>query len=486
MLADGRRRAWLTLALALAAVGAAPRPAAAQGDGAALGEYLRVVDGILALEVALGRTTGADADARLDAAARGFLSRGAPAAELAAMRSQLQVAAGGFFNELDYDVARATSFPGPLPVEVSRALARRLLDTARSKLDQALVRGDDPLPILAQASKVLARVRGFADLPRELDRFADAAERAERIAASMPPPPPAGGAMGSGMPGPGAMLPRPGAPVPGPMVATGGPGMAGPPAGQGAPGGPGGPGMTAGPGGPGMTAGPGGPGMTAGPGGPGMTGGPGMPTGQGPAGTPPTGSTIPRAVPPPGSATGPASPPPPVFGPGPARAAGPAPRPAPAPDPGGPPAAPSDPMLAILGIGTMEAEARLEGFGWIDVVGRSFPPAADGGPDTEIVLKLAAPGMTLDWIEVRSAPDPTEAIWNTRGGDGALPLGIVHRSRLLNDAAGGVSGLQIEDFVVFSLYVQDDGLLERLEQPGTITITYRGGDVATIPIEPLW
>jgi hypothetical protein len=143
-------------------------------------------------------------------------------------------------------------------------------------------------------------------------------------------------------------------------------------------------------------------------------------------------------------------------------------------------------MLAVLGIGTMEAEARLEGFGWIDVVGRSFPPVADGEPDTEIVLKLAAPGMTLDWIEVRSAPDPTEAIWNTRGGGDAQPLGIVHRSRLLNDAAGGVSGLQIEDFVVFSLYVQDDGLLERLEQPGTITITYRGGDVATIPIEPLW
>ena len=39
---------------------------------------------------------------------------------------------------------------------------------------------------------------------------------------------------------------------------------------------------------------------------------------------------------------------------------------------------------------------------------------------------------------------------------------------------------------MLSLYVQDDGLLERLEQPGTITITYRGGDVATIPIAPLW
>jgi hypothetical protein len=143
-------------------------------------------------------------------------------------------------------------------------------------------------------------------------------------------------------------------------------------------------------------------------------------------------------------------------------------------------------MLAVLGVGTMEAEARLEGFGWIDVVGRSFPPVNDGEPDTEIVLKLAAPGMILDWIEVRSAPDPTEAIWNTRATDGALPLGLAQRGRLLSDAQGSVSGLQIEDFVVLSLYIQDDGLLERLEQPGTITITYRGGDVATIPIEPLW
>jgi len=143
-------------------------------------------------------------------------------------------------------------------------------------------------------------------------------------------------------------------------------------------------------------------------------------------------------------------------------------------------------MLAVLGVGTMEAEARLEGFGWMDVVGRTWPPAGDGEPDTEIQLKLLAPGLILDWIEIRSAPDPTEAIWNTRGGGDSQPLGLVQRGRLLSDPKGSVSGLQIEDFVVLSLFIQDDGLLERLEQPGTITITYRGGDVATIPIEPLW
>jgi hypothetical protein len=143
-------------------------------------------------------------------------------------------------------------------------------------------------------------------------------------------------------------------------------------------------------------------------------------------------------------------------------------------------------MLAVLGVGTMEAEARLQGFGWMDVVGRTWPPSNDGEPDTEIILKLAAPGLILDWIEVRSAPDPTELIWSTRGTAGTLPLGLGQGTRLLNDAKGTVSGLQIEDFVVLSLYIQDDGFLERLEQPGTITITYRGGDVATIPIEPLW
>jgi hypothetical protein len=102
------------------------------------------------------------------------------------------------------------------------------------------------------------------------------------------------------------------------------------------------------------------------------------------------------------------------------------------------------------------------------------------------VLKLSAPDLILDWIEVRSAPDPTELIWTTNGTAGTLPIGLVKGTRLLNDASGSVSGLQIEDFVVLSLFIQDDGFLERLEQPGTITITYRGGDVATIPIEPLW
>jgi hypothetical protein len=154
-----------------------------------------------------------------------------------------------------------------------------------------------------------------------------------------------------------------------------------------------------------------------------------------------------------------------------------------------PPSAPvieSDPLLAVLGVGTMEAEARLEGFGWLDFVGRTWPPAGDGEPDTQILLKLSAPGLILDWIEVRSAPDPTELIWTTNGTAGSMPLGLVLGTRPLSDASGSVSGLQIEDFVVLSLYVQDDGFLERLEHPGTITITYRGGDVATIPIESLW
>jgi hypothetical protein len=146
----------------------------------------------------------------------------------------------------------------------------------------------------------------------------------------------------------------------------------------------------------------------------------------------------------------------------------------------------SDPLLAVLGVGTMEAEARLEGFGWLDFVGRTWPPAGDGEPDTQILLKLSAPGLILDWIEVRSAPDPTELIWTTNGSAGSMPLGLVLGTRPLSDASGSVSGLQIEDFVVLSLYVQDDGFLERLEHPGTITITYRGGDVATIPIESLW
>ncbi|HYO45362.1 MAG TPA: hypothetical protein VEY33_01560 [Gemmatimonadota bacterium] len=470
-----RRQASILLVIGLIGLALA-RPSGAQnappavGDGSAtLREYLRLVDGVLAIQVALGQTSGPEADARLQAAGRDFVARGAPAAELGVMRSQLEVAAGGLFADLDRDIANARSFPGPLPVEVSRALARRLLGSARSKLTEALVEGDDPLPILAQASKVLARVRGFTDLPRELDRFADAAERAERIAAMLPPPG-AAGPVGNAPPPPsvGPLAQGPTGP-PGPMA-------------QGSPTGPPGPmaqGSPTGPPGPMAQVRPpaqGGPPPVAAPSGPGPAPSPTYPLSPSPSPGP---MGPPRApAPAPGSAVHPSNPTTPARAP--------APGPAPARGPSPAPVIASDPILAVLGVGTMEAEARLEGPTWNDVVGRTWPPANDGEPDTGILLKLAAPGLVLDWIEVRSAPDPTEAIWTTNGTPGTLPIGLAHRDRFLNDAKGSVSGLQIEDFVVLSLYVQDDGLLERLEQPGTITVTYRGGDVATIPIEPLW
>ena len=193
--------------LAFAIPAAAQNPSDQAGDSTStVKDFIRAADGLLAIQVALGQANGADADSRLEAAVQGFVARGAPAAELVAMRSELQVAAGGFFADLDRGIAGATSFPGPLPTEVSRALARRLLGTARSKFTEALARGRDPLPILAQAAKVLARVRGFTDLPRELDRFADAAERAERLAARMPAPPTGMGPVAAGGPPPRSLV----------------------------------------------------------------------------------------------------------------------------------------------------------------------------------------------------------------------------------------------------------------------------------------
>jgi hypothetical protein len=440
-------------------------------------DYIRAVDGILSIQVALGQASPADADGRLEATVQGFVARGAPAAELITMRSELQVAASGFFADLDRGIAGATSFPGPLPTEVSRALARRLLGTARSKFIESLADGGDPLPVLAQAAKVLARVRGLTDLPRELDRFADAAERAERLAARMPAPPPVVGPVATGAPRPsqptGPIVP--GGPGPGTMGSGGPPPVAGTPQ-SGAP-------VQPGPY-PAPTPAPG-PGPVA-MGNPQPARPPSSSTSALPGMTGSTGGVGPQVQPistPPGQM----SPSPGTLSsrPAPATLATTAPPRTQAVAPSGP-VIESDPLLAVLGVGTMEAEARLEGFGWMDVVGRTWPPASDGEPDTEILLKLSAPGLILDWIEVRSAPDPTELIWTTNGAPGTMPIGLALRTRLLNDASGSVAGLQIEDFVVLSLYVQDDGFLERLEQPGTITITYRGGDVATIPIEPLW
>src|SRR5688500_13799949 len=352
-----RRRICLVASmLAFAIPAAAQNPSDQAGDPTStVKDFIRAADGLLAIQVALGQANSADADSRLEAAVQGFVARGAPAAELVAMRSELQVAAGGFFADLDRGVAGATSFPGPLPTEVSRALARRLLGTVRSKFTEALARGRDPLPILAQAAKVLARVRGFTDLPPELDRFADAAERAERLAARMPAPP-----MGMGPVAAGA--PRPGQP-------PGNVGSSGPQPGTMGPGGP--PPIVGMPQARAPTQPASYPPQTPAPGpGPIAIGGP-------PASQPE--SSLPRALPPPGTAgpTGQVTPPgqpaptPPgqIVPPSRPSSSGPSPAtPAPTEPPRTPAAAPSvpvresDPLLAVLGVGTMEAEARLNGF----------------------------------------------------------------------------------------------------------------------------
>lgn len=63
-------------------------------------------------------------------------------------------------------------------------------------------------------------------------------------------------------------------------------------------------------------------------------------------------------------------------------------------------------------------------------------------------------------------------------------VGLAQHGLLLNKETGSVGGLAIDDLVVLSLYVQDDGLLDRLDEPGTIRIGFRGGDIATISIAP--
>ena len=83
--------------LAFAIPAAAQNPSDQAGDSTStVKDFIRAADGLLAIQVALGQANGADADSRLEAAVQGFVARGAPADELVAMRSELQVAAGGF------------------------------------------------------------------------------------------------------------------------------------------------------------------------------------------------------------------------------------------------------------------------------------------------------------------------------------------------------------------------------------------------------
>ena len=143
----------------------------------------------------------------------------------------------------------------------------------------------------------------------------------------------------------------------------------------------------------------------------------------------------------------------------------------------------------VLRGGTVEAEARLVGRGATDVVGRTARPRADGQPDTEIELLILGPGLVIVGMEVRH--EPTDAgrlanrvlgTWSTLRNSGRPLLGVMVNRGLLNRADGQMGGISLGDRATLSLYIQDDGQIERSADPGSVVVFFQGGERATFPI----
>ncbi|HYO45703.1 MAG TPA: LCCL domain-containing protein [Gemmatimonadota bacterium] len=144
---------------------------------------------------------------------------------------------------------------------------------------------------------------------------------------------------------------------------------------------------------------------------------------------------------------------------------------------------PSAPTRVQLRGGTVEGQARLLGESSIDVVGGTDRLGADGRPDTEIELQLLASGFVIENVEIRPpSGGQIGATWSARRANGHPLMGVMSNRVLVNQEDGRLGTIRLHDLSTLSLYIQDDGQLARSSNPGTVVVSFRGGEQATFPI----
>ena len=428
-----RARVGLTWALFVACGLAAPAAANGQetdlmadireaaAQRAWIREYLGLYDELLTMQAALGQISGEDANAQVTAAATELHVAGYHEEDLEAVRYLLEPAIEAFLASLEYEVLTSETWPDQ-DDEIWRSLALRLLGLIRTDLAAAFASGEDPLPLLCESTRILALARGYRALPPELDFFGGTRDR---VYAALPLVGVTVGPIAACQPGTGGLPPLASLPGAGGQAVAGGPPAAG--------------GLPA--------AG----GIPAGGGQP-VAGGAPAAGGQAVAGGQPVAGGAPGVSgPPPGTGTIPTT-------------------------------------RVVLPEGAVEVDVRVVGQGPTDVVGQSPRLRADGRPDTEIALQLYAPRFLIDWIEVKAQQiegEPEGVTWSTKPDEGQWLLGVANQGQLLNEANGSVSGLGSDAGVIeWSLFLQDDGQLDRSDYPGYVIIHFQEGAVAAFLIAP--
>lgn len=103
--------------------------------------------------------------------------------------------------------------------------------------------------------------------------------------------------------------------------------------------------------------------------------------------------------------------------------------------------------------------------------------------DANVSFTLMAPGLDLDWVEIRDREQGGTVLATTRSRNGRPPLlEILGMGEVLNDPDGGAVGIGFEDFLVELTLHAPGGGLERSGETGFVTVGFTDGQSAAFPI----
>jgi len=141
--------------------------------------YLAYYDQVQRMEVAQGRLSAADADARLRRRAHEFYSRSYTESDLGQLLAQHRQSAQRYFASVEQELLASQR----LPADWYRAEGRARLEQVRREYEQYLAQRLDPLFPLEGAATVHAWAKGSPTLEPHLNPFAG---QRDRIAAAVP------------------------------------------------------------------------------------------------------------------------------------------------------------------------------------------------------------------------------------------------------------------------------------------------------------
>ena len=127
-------------------------------------------------------------------------------------------------------------------------------------------------------------------------------------------------------------------------------------------------------------------------------------------------------------------------------------------------------------------EARVEGPGDRDLVGRGEDLKGDGTPDWRVRVKLQGRGV-LTGVRISNHQGP-EGTWDTLKDNGRWLVAVTRPSTEILTRADGTLRIPFRDHTELFLYLQDNGTLGRPETRSQLTLTLEDGTLLTRDLIP--